>query len=53
MIPDTEHQAIRMATQADAAEIAAMSRDEIEQGLPWTWTEGRIAYAIATANNSR
>jgi ribosomal protein S18 acetylase RimI-like enzyme len=52
MIPDTEHQAIRMATQADAAEIAAMSRDEIEHGLPWTWTEGRIAYAIASADKN-
>lgn len=23
-----------------------MSRDEIEQGLPWSWTEGRVAAAI-------
>lgn len=39
---------IRLATQADAAEIAAMSRDYIEQGLPWTWTEGRVAFSIAS-----
>ena len=38
--------AVRLATLSDAADIAAMSRDYIEQGLPWTWTEGRIAKAI-------
>lgn len=38
---------IRLATRADAAEIAAMSRDEIERGLPWSWTEERVARAIA------
>ncbi len=52
MTPDTEHQAIRFATQADAGDIAAMSRDAIEHGLPWTWTESRIAYAIATADTN-
>ncbi len=39
--------AIRLARHADAAEIAAMSRDEIERGLPWSWTESRVARAIA------
>ena len=38
---------IRLATRDDAAGIAAMSRDEIEQGLPWSWTEGRVSRAIA------
>ncbi|HEU5136860.1 MAG TPA: GNAT family N-acetyltransferase [Steroidobacteraceae bacterium] len=38
--------AVRLATLADAAEIAAMSRDYIERGLPWTWTEARVAHAI-------
>ncbi len=52
MTPDTQHQAIRFATQADAADIAAMSRDDIEHGLQWTWTESRIAYAIATADTN-
>ena len=52
MTPDTRHQSIRLATQADAADIAAMSRDEIEHGLPWTWTEGRIAYAIASTDKN-
>ena len=37
---------IRLATLADAAAIAAMSRDQIEQGLPWSWTESRVAGAI-------
>lgn len=37
---------VRLATRADAAEIARMSRDQIEQGLPWSWTEGRVAAAI-------
>lgn len=38
---------IRLATRDDAAGIAAMSRDEIERGFPWSWTEGRVARAIA------
>lgn len=38
--------AIRLATADDAADIAAMSRDAIEQGLPWTWRPERIARAI-------
>lgn len=37
---------IRMATTADAADIAAMSRDHIEQGLPWSWRYERVAQAI-------
>lgn len=37
---------IRLATRADAAEIAAMSRDQIERGLPWSWTAERVASAI-------
>ena len=37
---------VRLATLADAASIAAMSRDYIERGLPWTWTEQRVAHAI-------
>jgi ribosomal-protein-alanine N-acetyltransferase len=37
---------IRLATPRDAAAIAAMSRDQIEQGLGWSWTEARVARAI-------
>jgi hypothetical protein len=37
---------IRLATPDDAAQIAAMSRDYIEYGLPWGWTQARVAEAI-------
>ena len=42
----------RLATRADAAEIAAMSRDQIEQGLPWSWTEGRVLGAIQNVDTN-
>jgi ribosomal-protein-alanine N-acetyltransferase len=38
---------IRLATAADAAAIADMSRQYIESGLGWSWTPARIATAIA------
>jgi len=41
------HLTIRFATRVDAAAIAALSRDEIEHGLPWTWREPRVVRAIA------
>lgn len=41
------HLTIRLATRDDAAAIAALSRDEIEHGLPWTWREPRVRQAIA------
>jgi ribosomal-protein-alanine N-acetyltransferase len=37
---------IRLATLRDARAISEMSRDEIEQGLPWTWTPERVRRAI-------
>src|SRR4051812_3275390 len=37
---------IRLATPADAAAIAAMSRDFIEWGLGWRWTPARVQHAI-------
>jgi len=43
MIADTE---VRLATLADAADIAAMSRAYIEVGLTSTWTETRIQRSI-------
>jgi ribosomal-protein-alanine N-acetyltransferase len=43
---------IRLATRADAAMIAGMSRDQIEQGLPWSWTEARVAGAIGNADTN-
>jgi len=38
---------ITLASAADAAAIAALSRVEIEVGLPWCWTPARVARAIA------
>jgi len=33
----------KLAAPADAATIAAMSRELIESGLPWSWTPERVA----------
>jgi ribosomal protein S18 acetylase RimI-like enzyme len=37
---------IRLATEADSRFIAEMSRDYIEQGLGWSWTQARVLRAI-------
>lgn len=37
---------IRLAQPADAEDIAAMSRELIEHGLPWTWRPDRVLTAI-------
>jgi ribosomal protein S18 acetylase RimI-like enzyme len=42
--------AVRLARAVDAIDIAAMSRDYIEHGLPWTWTAGRVEAAILEAD---
>lgn len=34
---------LKLAAPADAEPIAAMSRELIEAGLPWSWTPGRVA----------
>ena len=36
-----------LAACGDASAIAALSRAEIEHGLPWTWREPRVRRAIA------
>ena len=36
-----------LAAPADAAPIAAMSRELIEAGLPWSWTPERVARNLA------
>jgi ribosomal protein S18 acetylase RimI-like enzyme len=38
--------AVRLAVAADAADIAEMSRDYIENGLRWGWTHDRVMRAI-------
>ena len=43
---------IRIADVTDAAAIAAMSRDYIEQGLPWSWQPPRVARAIRNPNTN-
>jgi len=37
---------VRLAQPEDAEDIAAMSRDLIEQGLPWNWRPRRVLRAI-------
>jgi len=44
--------AVRVATLADAADIAGMSRDYIEYGLPWGWRYGRVARSIRDPNTN-
>jgi len=47
-----DHVALRVATPADAPAIAALSRDTIEAGLPWTWRAPRVARAIHDAETN-
>jgi len=41
---------IELATSADAAQIAELSRVTIEQGLPWRWTAERVRACIRDRN---
>ena len=41
---------LKLAAAADAAPIAAMSRELIETGLPWSWTPARVARNLAQAD---
>jgi len=43
---------IRLATSADAVDIAALSRDEIERGLGWSWTATRVSNSIRDPNTN-
>jgi len=43
---------IRLATSADAADIAHMSRECIEDGLPWKWRPERVLRAIRSADTN-
>jgi ribosomal protein S18 acetylase RimI-like enzyme len=42
----SKHLVVRLAAESDAAVIATMSRDLIEQGLAWSWTPQRVARHI-------
>lgn len=37
---------VRLAQPADAEDIAIMSRELIERGLPWNWRPARVLRAI-------
>jgi len=41
---------IRLASPGDATDIAEMSREFIEHGLPWSWHPSRVARAILSAD---
>lgn len=43
---------VRLALPEDAADIAAMSRDLIERGLPWTWRPARVLRAIGAPDTN-
>ena len=43
---------IQMARQKDARTIAFMSRDLIESGLGWSWTERRVLRSIRDCNTN-
>lgn len=38
---------LRLAESRDASAIARLSKQEIEQGLAWSWTPARVGRAIA------
>jgi [ribosomal protein S18]-alanine N-acetyltransferase len=37
---------IELALSADAGQIAQLSRETVEQGLPWRWTQQRVLACI-------
>jgi ribosomal-protein-alanine N-acetyltransferase len=41
-----------LARAGDAREIAEMSRDMVEQGLPWSWTPARVQHFITGSEAS-
>jgi [ribosomal protein S18]-alanine N-acetyltransferase len=43
---------IRLATRDDVRTIAALSRTEIEHGLPWRWTPPRVQRAVVDARTN-
>ncbi|MDP9012856.1 MAG: GNAT family N-acetyltransferase [Pseudomonadota bacterium] len=48
----SELSTLALAHAGDAREIAEMSRDLIEQGLPWSWTPARVQHFICAAESS-
>lgn len=45
--PLSQRLTIRRVRRADISALASLSRREIEQGLPWTWTPNRLKRYLA------
>jgi [ribosomal protein S18]-alanine N-acetyltransferase len=43
---------IELAESADASQIAQLSRETVEQGLPWSWTQHRVLACIRDRNTN-
>jgi ribosomal-protein-alanine N-acetyltransferase len=43
---------LRLAREADALQIAQLSRDQIERGLGWSWTTQRVLRSIFDAETN-
>lgn len=43
---------IRLATASDARKLAVMSRDLVELGLGWSWTQARVLRHIKSADSA-
>jgi ribosomal-protein-alanine N-acetyltransferase len=43
---------IRLAQASDVAAIARMSRDQIERGLGWGWTEARVLRSLQDSSSN-
>jgi len=48
----SELSTLELALVTDAREIAVMSRDLIELGLTWSWTEARVQHFISGSDSS-
>lgn len=48
----SELSTLGLAHSDEAREIAEMSRDLIERGLPWSWTPARVQHFITGADSS-
>ena len=44
--PQSNRPELKLVRQGDARQIARMSRDLVENGLPWTWTTRRVTAHI-------
>ncbi len=48
----SELSTLGLARASDAREIAEMSRDMVEHGLPWSWTPARVQHFITGSESS-